>query len=101
MEGLTWTSRAGLRFEICGYAANMLIGAIIAFCVLVFVVALLAPRMSVWLERAGDKPLGAGQRTAGKAPGRLGRWLAKPFGKSRKAVHKSGSAGRRSRAKLD
>jgi hypothetical protein len=79
----------------------MLIGAVIAFCVLVFLVAILAPRVSRYLERGGDKPLGAGQRTAGKAPGPLGRWLQKPFGSSRRAVHKSGSAGRRTRAKLD
>jgi hypothetical protein len=78
----------------------MLIGAIIAFCVLLFIVALLFPRMSSHMERGGDAPLGAGQRAAGKAPGPLGRWFQKPFGKSRKAVHKSGSAGRRGRSKL-
>ena len=78
----------------------MLIGAIIVFCILVFVVALLAPRVSRYLERGGDAPLSAGQRTAGKAPGRLGRFLQKPFGTSRKAIHKSGSAGRRGRSKL-
>jgi Family of unknown function (DUF6411) len=79
----------------------MLIAAIIGFCVLVFLVAILAPRVSRYLERGGDKPLGAGQRSASRVPGPLGRWLQKPFGKSRRAVHKSGSAGRRTRAKLD
>jgi hypothetical protein len=79
----------------------MLTAAIIVFCVLVFLVAILAPRVSRYLERGGDKPLAAGQHTAGKAPGRLGRWLQKPFGSSRKAVHRSGSAGRRTRQKLD
>lgn len=79
----------------------MLIAAVIAFCVLVFLVAILAPRVSRYLERGGDKPLGAGQRTAARAPGPLGRWLQKPFGSSRKAVRKSGSAGRRTRRKLD
>ncbi len=78
----------------------MLIGAIIVFCVLVFLVAIIAPRMSRHLERGGDVPLRGGQRVAGKAPGPLGRWLQKPFGKSRKAVHKSGSAGRKTRSKL-
>ena len=78
----------------------MLIGAIIVFCVLVFLVAIIAPRMSRHLERGGDAPLRGGQRVAGKAPGPLGRWFQKPFGKSRKAVHKSGSAGRRTRSKL-
>ena len=79
----------------------MLIAAVIGFCVLVFVVALLAPRISRRLERGGDAPLGMGQRAAGQAPGPLGRWLQKPFGKSRRAVHKSGSAGRRAHSKLD
>ena len=79
----------------------MLIAAIIAFCILLFLVAVLAPRLSRHMERGGDKPLGVGQRAAGKAPGPLGRWLQKPFGSSRKAVHKSGSAGRKTRAKLD
>jgi hypothetical protein len=79
----------------------MLIGAIIAFCVLVFLVAILAPRVSRHLERGGDAPLRGGQRVAGQAPGPLGRWLQKPFGKSRKAVRKSGSAGREVRSKLD
>jgi Family of unknown function (DUF6411) len=78
----------------------MLIGAVIAFCVLVFLVAIIAPRMSRRLERGGDAPLRGGQRVAGKAPGPLGRWFQKPFGTSRRAVHKSGSAGRRTRSKL-
>lgn len=79
----------------------MLIGAIIAFCVLLFIVALLAPRLSRYLQRGGDKPLAEGQRVGSKAPGPLGRWAQKPFGKSRRAVSKSGSAGRRARSKLD
>jgi hypothetical protein len=78
----------------------VLIAAVIILCVLVFVVALIAPRASRKLERGGDRPLGAGQRAAGHAPGAFGRFLQKPFGKSRKALHKSGSAGRRSRFKL-
>jgi Family of unknown function (DUF6411) len=78
----------------------MLIAAVIAFCVLLFVVAILFPRLSRRLERGGDAPLGAGQRTAAGAPGPIGRWLQKPFGKSRRAVHESGSAGRRTRFKL-
>ncbi len=78
----------------------MLIAAVIAFCVLLFLVAILAPRLSRYLERGGEKPLEAGQRAGSKAPGRLGRWLQKPFGKSREAVDESGSAGRRVRSKL-
>ena len=79
----------------------MLIAAIAAFCVLLFLVAILAPRISRHMERGGDAPLRGGQRAAGKAPGPLGGWLQKPFGKSRRAVHKSGSAGRTTRDKID
>jgi hypothetical protein len=79
----------------------MLIAAIVAFCILLFLVAILAPRISRHMERGGDAPLRGGQRVAGKAPGPLGRWLQKPFGKSRKAVRKSGSAGRQTRDKID
>ena len=78
----------------------MLIAGIIAFCVLVFVVAIVAPRLSRSVERGGDAPLREGQRAAGSAPGPLGRWFQKPFSSGRKAVHKSGSAGRRTRFKL-
>lgn len=79
----------------------MLIAAIVVFCVLLFLVAILAPRLSRHMERGGDAPLRGGQRVAGKAPGALGRWLQKPFGKSRKAVRKSGSAGRQTRNKIE
>jgi hypothetical protein len=78
----------------------MLIAAIVGFCILLFVVALIAPRFSRRVERGGDRPLAEGQEAAANAPGPLGRWFQKPFSKSRRAVHKSGSAGRRSRFKL-
>ena len=77
----------------------MLIAALIAFCILLLVLAFLAPRLSRYFERAGEKPLEVAQRAGGKAPGKLGDWLRKPFSKSRKAVHKSGSKGREGRAK--
>jgi hypothetical protein len=78
----------------------MLTIAIIAFCAILLVLAFLAPRLSRYFQRAGDKPLAAGQSAAGKAPGKLGDWLRKPFSKSRKAVSKSGSEGRQGRAKM-
>ena len=77
----------------------MLIGAIIGFCILLLVLAFLLPRLSTHFQWAGEKPLEAGQRGASKAPGKLGQWLQKPFGKSRKAVGKSGAEGRKARAK--
>ena len=77
----------------------MLIAALIAFCVLLAIVAFLAPRASRYLQKGGDAPLAGAQKAAGEAPGKLGSWLQKPFGKSRKAVRKSGAAGRRGRSK--
>jgi hypothetical protein len=77
----------------------MTIAAVIAFCVVLLVLAFLAPRMSRYFQQAGDKPLAIGQRAGGKAPGKLGEWLSKPFSKSRKAVSKSGQKGREGRAK--
>jgi len=77
----------------------MTIAIIAGFCVLLLVLAFLAPKLSTYFERAGDKPLSLGQRAGSEAPGRLGRWLQKPFSSGRKAVHKSGSTGRKERAK--
>jgi Family of unknown function (DUF6411) len=77
----------------------MTIAAVIAFCIVLLVLAFLAPRLSRYFQEAGDKPLQVGQRAGGKAPGKLGEWLSKPFGKSRKAVSKSGEKGREGRAK--
>jgi hypothetical protein len=73
----------------------MLLATVVVVCVLVFLVALIWPRLSRPVERGASKPLGLGGRAAGKAPGSLGRWFRKPFSKSQKAIHKSGSSGRR------
>jgi Family of unknown function (DUF6411) len=77
----------------------MLIAAIIGFCLLLLILAFLLPRFSTRFQRAGEKPLQLGQRGASNAPGKLGQWLQRPFGKSRRAVGKSGSEGRKARAK--
>jgi len=78
----------------------MVIGAIIAFCVLILILAFLFPRLSRHPERGGQSVLSVGSRGASKAPGPLGRWFSKPFNTSSKAVSKSGSAGRRGRGKM-
>jgi hypothetical protein len=78
----------------------MTIAIVIAFCVLLLILAFLAPRLSRHPERGGQRVLGLGSRGAGKAPGPLGRWLRKPFSTSQRAVSKSGSAGRRGRSKM-
>ena len=77
----------------------MTVAVIIGFCILLVVLAFLLPRLSTYFQRSGDKPLAAGQRAGAKAPGPLGRWAQKPFSRSRKAIRKSGAAGRRGRAK--
>ena len=79
----------------------MVIGAIIAFCILLLILAFLFPRMSRYPERGGQKVVGTGGRAAGHAPGKLGRWLSKPFSTSSRAMSKSGRTGRRARAKVD
>jgi hypothetical protein len=78
----------------------MLIAGVIAFCVVLLILAFLFPRLSRHPERAGQGVLSTGSRGASKAPGKLGEWLSKPFRSSSKAVSKSGSAGRRGRDKL-
>jgi Family of unknown function (DUF6411) len=77
----------------------MLIAAVIVFCIFLLVLAFLAPRLSRYFQRGGDKPLQLGERGAGKAPGKLGDWFQKPFETGRKAIRKSGSKGREGRAK--
>ena len=78
----------------------MVLGAIIGFCILLFILAFLFPRLSRGPERGGQKVMSTGSRGASKAPGKLGKWLAKPFNTSSKAISKSGSAGRRGRSKI-
>jgi uncharacterized protein DUF6411 len=78
----------------------MTIAAVAAFCILLLILAFLAPRLSRHPERGGQKALGFGSRGARKAPGKLGRWLSKPFQTSQKAVSKSAGTGRRGRNKM-
>jgi hypothetical protein len=78
----------------------MLIAGVIVLCVVLFVLALAAPRLSRGPERASHRSFGAGSRGASKAPGPLGRWLPKPFRKSSSAVGSSAEKGREARSKL-
>jgi hypothetical protein len=77
----------------------MIIAIVLAICVVLLILAFLAPRLSRYPERGVEKTYGAGGRAAGKAPGRLGRWLRKPFDSASKWTGKSASAGRRGRGK--
>jgi hypothetical protein len=78
----------------------MIIAAIVVACVVLFLLALLAPRLSVWPQKGVSRTLGAGARAGGTAPGIFGRLLSKSFSSSRKATNKSAEAGRKTRGKL-
>jgi len=77
----------------------MLIAGIIAFCIVLVVLAFLAPRLSTYFQKGGDKPLEVGENLAEKLPGKAGDLASKPFESSRKAVRKSGAKGREGRSK--
>lgn len=79
---------------------KLLIGGIIAVCVVLAILAFLLPRLSRGPQKGVDKTLGVGQSGASLAPGKLGQWLQKPFSSSRKATNKSASKGREGRSKL-
>lgn len=78
----------------------MIIGGVIAICILLLFLAFLAPRLSRYPQQGVNKGLGMGSRAGSKAPGKLGGWLSKPFNKSMKATDKSASTGRNARSKL-
>ena len=79
----------------------MTIAIVVAICLVLAILAFLAPRLSRYPERGVERTYGAGGRALGKAPGPLGRWLRKPFDSANKATRKSASAGRRGRAKTE
>jgi hypothetical protein len=83
-----------------GYVGRMTIAIVGAFCVLLLILAFLLPRLSQGPERGGSKVAGAPTKATSKAPGKLGEWLSKPFRSSQKAVHRSGSTGRKGRGKM-
>lgn len=78
----------------------MLIAGIVVVCIVLLVLAFLAPRLSRHPQRGVDSTLGVGQKAGGALPGALGRWAQKPFSKSRKATSKSAAAGRKGRGKM-
>ena len=78
----------------------MIIGGIIAICIVLAILAFLLPRLSHGPQKGVDRTLGVGQSAGSKAPGKIGQWLQKPFSSSRKATNKSASKGREGRSKL-
>ena len=78
----------------------MLIAGVIVLCIVLLILAFLAPRLSRYPQRGASRAFGTGSRGASKAPGKLGTWLSKPFRTSQKAVNRSAETGRRGRGKL-
>jgi Family of unknown function (DUF6411) len=78
----------------------MTIAAIVVICIVLLILAFLAPRLSSKPQRGVNKTFGTGGNVAGKAPGPVGRWLRKPFDTSNKAANKSASTGRKGRSKM-
>jgi hypothetical protein len=78
----------------------MTIAIVVAICIVLAILAFVAPRLSRHPQRGVQKAYAAGGRTAGKAPGGLGKWLRKPFDSANKWTGKSAAAGRRGRDKL-
>jgi Family of unknown function (DUF6411) len=78
----------------------VVIGAVIAICVILLILGFLVPRLSNRARQGSDKGFSLGQRAGGKAPGPIGRLLSKSFGKSQRAAGKSHSTGQRTRSKL-
>jgi hypothetical protein len=78
----------------------MLIAGIIALCIVLLILAFLAPRLSAGPQRGADRALGLGARGGAKAPGPLGRLFSKGFRTSQKAADKSAGTGRRARSKM-
>jgi hypothetical protein len=76
----------------------MTIAIVVAVCVVLLILAFVAPRLSRHAERGTKAPAHLGARGARKAPG-VGHWLAKPFESASKWFGKSGSAGRKARRK--
>ena len=78
----------------------MLIAGIVVVCIVLLVLAFLAPRLSQHPQRGVSKTLGVGEKAGGSLPGKIGDWARKPFQSSRKATNKSAAAGRKGRGKL-
>ena len=78
----------------------MFVAAIAGACVLLFLVGLVRLELSWWPQKGVAKSMTKCAEWAAQAPGRAGRWCAKPFRTSRKAAEKSTQAGRKSRGKL-
>lgn len=72
----------------------------VGVCLLLLILGFLVPRWSRKPQRETNKALGTGARAARKAgPGRVGRWMAKPFHSSSRMADRSAATGRKARRK--
>jgi hypothetical protein len=78
----------------------MIIAGVIVLCIVLAILAFLAPRLSRHPQHGASSAFGAGARGGSKAPGKLGKWFAKPFRTSQKAVNRSAEGGRKGRGKM-
>jgi hypothetical protein len=78
----------------------MVIAGVIAICIVLAILAFLAPRLSRHPQHAASRTAGLGGQGASKAPGKLGKWFSKPFWTSQKMMNRSAEGGRRGRGKL-
>ena len=78
----------------------MIIAGVIALCIVLAILAFLAPRLSRHPQHGASAAFGTAAKGGSKAPGKLGKWFAKPFRTSQKAVNRSAEGGRRGRGKL-
>jgi uncharacterized protein DUF6411 len=83
-----------------GYSPSMTILVVVAICILLLILGFLAPRLSSKPQRGVNKTFSTGGNVAGKAPGKAGKWLRKPFDSSNKAANKSAATGRKGRSKM-
>jgi uncharacterized protein DUF6411 len=83
-----------------GYSPSMTILVVVAICILLLILGFLAPRLSSKPQRGVNKTFSTGGNVAGKAPGKAGKWLRKPFDSSNKAATKSAATGRKGRSKM-
>jgi hypothetical protein len=77
----------------------VLIAGVVVLCIVLAILGFLVPRFSDHARRGADRGLSTGARVGSKAPGPIGRLLAKSFGTSQRAADRSHSAGKKARFK--
>jgi hypothetical protein len=73
---------------------------VVAICVILFGLALVAPRLARKPQGATTRAFGIGAHASSHAPGPLGRWLPKPFRTSQRAADRSTARGRKAHEKV-